>query len=353
MFSRRLLRSGHAPQVTLNLKPYIVSGANASLRQGNASGPRLKLAGVTVRGAPVTSFDGSSWTADFANGQYQNRVRVAQTIKAWGGNLARMELAASCYNNEEFGLTKAQQINRILDWVAVNKAHGLMTMFCWWDSLDGPYSGANWPAQYHNAFQMMSDVVAAIGDDPYVFYEPWNEPNNVNWAQWQTVIQTTLTHWRSAIGYNGVLFLDMINHSSVFDASYVNTVAAHDSSLLGGNPQAGFVKHNYAMGASSFDESNWRSTTGNESHVILESEFGNWTGGSDNNQNWANEACAFFAQEYTTRGSYAGACSFVMGPWSDANAMTAVDNVTPTVPWGSQVKDMFLGQAGATVVPGV
>jgi hypothetical protein len=296
-----------------------------------------------------------SITGSFGAQEYNNRQTIATTIKAWGGNSIRLRVLASDYNNQTY-MTKVQELTEIANWQTAAQNAGLYMQVTWWDSLDGPYSNANWTSHYADAFQMMSDVVNKLGAaNQWVYYEPFNEPNNVSDSAWLTAFKATANHFRS-LGYTGILLIDTNGWSHAYNDSLMTQLEQYDAGLAGMNSthQIIFAKHDYANEGYSnpevgFDSSYWANNDDGTSpwsfsqHLVWETEFGNYNGDpSTVHPAWSAGAATWMAQQ-VNNGTLVGADAFVFGPWYDANAITTSDDTSPTQ-WGGYVKTNFLSQ---------
>ena len=117
-------------------KPVVVQsavGQPATLRQGGANGPRLRMAGVTVWGVPDQVTSGG----DFALDQYADRDEIVATAKAWGANHIRLRVLADDYDNDRQGLSKAQRLAMIVGWRNAARAQGLYLYVTWWTPWTG------------------------------------------------------------------------------------------------------------------------------------------------------------------------------------------------------------------------
>jgi hypothetical protein len=199
---------------------------------------------------------------------------------------------------------------------------------------------------------MMTAVVNALGPtNPWVFYEPFNEPNNISESAWLTAMEDTVKHFRSD-GYTGILLIDTDVWSHAYNDADMTTLENTDAAQAGmnGKHQIIFAKHDYANEGytnpdTSFDSTFWSNNGGSwnfSNHLVWETEFGNYNGSpSTVHPAWSQGAASWMAAKVND-GTLVGASAFVFGPWLDANAMTESDDVTPTQ-WGSYVKTNFLG----------
>lgn len=318
------------------------------LRQGSITGPQMRLSGMNVWGIS------DSITGSFGTEQYNARAAIAATLKSWGVNWVRLRLLANDYN----GMSAANQaayVQKAVDWRDTLRAQGILTCFCWWDALDGTYAGASWATNYNRSFAMMSAVIAAVGPDPYVFFEPFNEPNNITDAQWDTAMRATIAHFRSTAGYKGLLIVDPNTWAHAYDDTRFSGIESYDSTLTGtGKANVAFARHDYPndYSGNTFNGSTWLAATGgsDESHIIIESEYGVYNGPGTNVPAWGNPSSTYFAGQMQTRPNFAGAAPFLFGPWLDANAITTSDNSTTTT-WGGYAKANFLANANGSAVP--
>ncbi len=330
------------PNDTSSARPTIVGHV---LEAGN-SGARLKMHGVAVWGIE------DQITGTFGVNEYNNRQTIINTIKSWGGNEIRLRVLASNYNSQTY-MSQAKELQEIKDWQTAAQAAGIYLSVAWWDSLDGTYSGAHWATDYSQAFPMMSAVIDALGaTNPWVFYEPFNEPHNVSTNQWLSAMEATDTLFRSD-GYTGILLFDTNDYSHEYNDSAMTQLENYDAVQAGMNNtnQVIFAKHDYANeypnSSSGFDAAYWpkndfgTSTWNFTKHLVWETEFGNYNGSlSTISYPWSAGAAAWMAQQ-VNNGTLVGATAFVFGPWYDANAMTGSNYTTPTR-WGGYVKNDFL-----------
>ncbi|HEX8489305.1 MAG TPA: fibronectin type III domain-containing protein [Propionibacteriaceae bacterium] len=355
------------------LKPVVVplSGTTPpSLRQGSPSGPELKLVGASVWGVDdLVTRAVTVGGLPFWQHQYNARTTIAATLKAWGANMMRFRLLADAYNAQQSGITKATRIAQIVAWRDAAVAQGLYFMPCWWDSLDGSMQDAGWGTLYTGAHQMMTDVrnalmiptpgnTSVLMDDPMVIYELFNEPNQISDAAWQNAMQLTIAHFRGFLGYRGVLLIDTNNWSHRYDDTRMTQVEGYDAGIavMGGTHQLVFCKHDY--GDEYPNKDLWTTATwinndgvGGTSpwnftkHLVVESEFGNYNIDGLSHPAWSAGASTGLADQINanTYPTLVGAFPFVWGPWSDGNAMTATDNVTPTT-WGGYGKNNLMAR---------
>lgn len=344
--------------------PFVLAknGAVSAHLTVGQTGVRLRLAGVTIWALPAPDYSAipgnmsaGNGTTAFAADIYANFVTIAQTIKSWGGNIIRLRLDAHAYAAAQGTLTKAQALARIRIIRDICISQNMYLMLCWWDSHETEeYGNSNLPAHYTESLSMMQDVFVALGRDPYVLYEPWNEPDigvpgSGTWDAWLTIMKATLDHWRTALGYTGVLVFDTMQGSTSWDETTITALESYDATLLGSAHQLVIAKHDYAVGSTNFDGVAWDNNyPDNGTHIIFETEFGYHVAGYTDQPSFSSQGAAFFAAHFSSRLGYAGAIAFLWGAWYDTNAITATDHVTAVVPWGTDVQTTFLGAAQAT-----
>ncbi|HSW99513.1 MAG TPA: ricin-type beta-trefoil lectin domain protein [Patescibacteria group bacterium] len=329
-----------AAAAAANTKLVIVG---STLRKG-ANGARLKMNGVAVWGIQ------DKVTQGFGAEQYNNRQKIISTIKSWGANEVRFRLSSPEYYSQKY-MTKARQLQEIKDWRDATKAAGMYFHISWWDSLE---KGKAWASQYDDIFGMMTDVDKALGNDPMVIYEPFNEPNSVTEAQWITAFKATIRHFRVNLDYTGILLIDTNGWSHHYNDAGMTQLEKYDAGLAGmkGKDQLIFGKHDYAnegyaKPGSSFDSGHWARNTGTsavwnfDKHMVWQTEFGNYNGSAGTvHYPWSAGAATWMAKKVND-GTLVGATAFLYGPWYDANALTTGNNTTPTQ-WGGYVKNNFL-----------
>ncbi|MCK9922459.1 hypothetical protein MXD61_11305 [Frankia sp. AgPm24] len=325
-----------------------ITPTGSELRRGSESGPRLQLAGVT--GFVIQ--DSIVGPQPLGDQQHAARASIAYTLKSWGANYMRIRLWAAEWNI----LPPAEQdayLQKIVDWRDTLRAVGLITCLCWWDALDGPFAHAAWATNYQRAFPMMTAVMDALGDDPTSIAEPWNEPNGISDGQWYTAMRDTITHFRTVIGYTGILILDPNIWAHAYDHTLFTNLENHDASLIG-RPNLLFAKHDYPNDypSNTFDATTYVNATGgaDTSHLRLETETGIYNGPTVNVPAFGAAITTYLAARMQTQINLAGAAMFVWGNWYDPNALTTGDYQTPTT-WGGYAKNNFFANATATVIP--
>jgi endoglucanase len=309
------------------------------------SSSRLELHGVAVWGIP------DFVTTTFGASEYQNRDAVAATVASWNGNVIRLRVLADEYENPTYVDSQATYLQYVKDWVSVARAHGLYVQICWWDSLDSnntaaPKNDVNWATQYAFAFPMMKDVHDALklpdgSDDPAVFYEPFNEPNGVTWAQWTTAMEATVTQFRTALGYQGLLVLDTTTWSHDYSDAPMSQMETFDATLTqSGKANIAYARHDYCNDYGNvWSGAKWIANTGGTAtaHVMFETEFGNYNGTGNQSDTWAAAATAYFKTDLFDRPNVAGAEAFLFGNWFDANAMSNDPAGAQPTTWGTDV----------------
>jgi hypothetical protein len=260
----------------------------------------------------------------------------------------RLRVLADEYTNPTGGETQAEYLQWIADWVTVAKSHGLYVQICWWDSLDSQHgwNDANWATNYTQALPMMTAVSKAIGDDPSVYYEPFNEPNQVNWTQWVTAMEATVQTFRAS-GYQGMLVLDTTTWSHDYSDQYMGMLESYDATkTTSGKHNLAFARHDYCNDYGNvWNSGTWIADTGGSEtqHVMFETEFGNYNGAGNQSDSWSAAITAYFKTDLYDRSNVAGGEAFLFGPWFDANAMsTDPTGNTPTT-WGKAVKNWLSG----------
>jgi hypothetical protein len=286
----------------------------------------------------------------FGQDQFNNMSTIVSTMTSWGVNMVRYRLNASYYD----GLTisgKTAYVAQVKAWHDAIVNAGMIFFPCLWDGLEAPYGGTAFPSNYQNLYPTITAVYNAI-DDPYMPWEPANEPNNITSAQTLTAMKGLWFTLRN-LGCKGILVADWTDwansNGAGFSDSDYTSLEQYDASLLGSSQhQTAFAKHNYANGSSSFSGSGWQGQVGNTTtHVIFETEFGNQNGAtSSENRSWNLGAISYFQALQTTMPNFMGACPFLFA-WIDDNTMTQTngnttrsDDVT-TTQWGADARGVY------------
>jgi Cellulase (glycosyl hydrolase family 5) len=305
---------------------------------------RLELHGVVVWG--IEDFATGSFAAD----QHTNRDAIIANVAAWGGNVIRLRVLADEYVHLTLMGSDANYLQWIKDWVAAAEAQGLYVQICWWDSLDSQNdkNDANWATQYAYAFPMMTDVHNALkladgSDDPKVFYEPFNEPNNVSWDQWLPAMKATVAQFRQTEGYQGFLTIDTTTWSHDYSDTYMGELEAYDATLTSsGQSNLAFARHDYCDDyGNNFTGAAWIANTGasETAHVMYETEYGNYNGPGVQSDAWSAAITSYFKTDLFDRSNVAGADAFLFGNWYDANAMSSDPSGDTLTAWGSDVQN--------------
>ena len=341
--------AGEAPATVPAPLVVPATGGSGAHLVTTASTDRLKLHGVVVWGIE------DYVTTTFAVAEHANADAVAATIASWGGNVIRLRVLADEYINLKYMGTKTNYLQWIKDWVAAAEAHGLYVQLCWWDSLDSQNgkNDANWATQYSYAFSMMTDVHEALklpggADDPSVFYEPFNEPNNVSWAQWLPAMKATVAEFRTTAGYQGMLIIDTTTWSHDYSDTTMGELETYDATLTkSGKHNLAFARHDYCNDYTNdvFSGTTWIGATGGSetAHVMIETEFGNYDNPYES-ASWSAAATAYFKTDLFDRSNVGGAEAFLFGNWFDDNAMSSdAVGAMPTT-WGNDVKNWLGAQ---------
>jgi hypothetical protein len=274
-------------------------------------------------GAPDQGL-GASAAANFAK-----RDAIFAEMHSLGFNSVRVALGSGPYDRDTYHLGgKPGEIQQIKSIVSSAEKAGLYVLLGWWDSLG---SGGALPSQYQQPFAMMADVRTALGDDPMVIYEPFNEPNNISWDQWQTAVQTTLRFFRNDLHYRGLMVMDTINWSWSFDPGQADRVLSLDATLLGGHSNLVFANHRYADNNTCFcdgEEASFINEVGNNvgRYPIVGTEYGFWVGLGPPHPLWNSQFLTYLSSIAVPAGLN-GAWLFVWN-WVDPNSMTNPDALT-------------------------
>jgi hypothetical protein len=325
-----------------------ITSTVSQLRQGSLTGPRMVLAGIALWGIQDTIVGpsplGDQWLAA--------RDQIAATLRSWGVNYVRIRVWADYWNG--LGATdQAAYVAKAVAWRDAMKAQGILTCFCWWDPLDGAFSGALWATNYNRSFALMAAIINAIGvNDPWTFVEPGNEPNNMTADAWYAAMAATITYLRSTLGYQNLLVIDPNAWAHTWDDTRFTNLENLDATLTAsGRANLIFAWHEYANNYSgqTWNTSTFTANTGGSSqkHPYFMGEWGPKNGSLADNVPWASDAATAIAALPATRTNFCGGSAFIFGNWYDNNATTTADFTTTTT-WGTAAKTNFYANVGGT-----
>ncbi len=250
----------------------------------HADGERFVMAGASAYMMPFyTAEDGGRDVAlaETTEGAYDNLDAVLEEMSRTGVNTVRVPVAVAGYEDDVYGLDgKDGYLDRLRRIVRSAAAQDIRVVVGWWDSHS---LGAEWLDRYTESFPMMADVRAALEEWPSVVYEPFNEPHDITWEQWEPVMEDVVRYWRDDLAYDGVLLLDTIDYSWSFDPDVAERVLDLDSQLREGEPAVVFANHRYANDQTCFcgaELEAWEQEVGQyvDDFPIAGTEYGRWTG---------------------------------------------------------------------------
>jgi hypothetical protein len=311
----------------------------------NANGSRFVLKAASVNF--LEEYD-DSYMDQTAAVDWQYHDQILSKMQSMGINSIRVPMDSDMYINSEIRSQAAWQ-QRYRDIVAAATAHGIRVFFVWFDPLS---ERANFPSEYQNAAPAMKALVDAVGvNNPMVEYEPWNEPNNIDNAQWLQVEKMTVAYWRVILGYTGPLYIDTAGWSWNFDPAQAQTLMNYDASLRKGKPNLVFANHQYANGSPTFagtNQTNWNKTilANVNKFPIVGTEYGN-ANNSAPQYTWDAQFLTYVAKVAVPLG-FNGATAFTWD-WVDGNTMVTADgngksasDVTTLNQWGNAFQTDFL-----------
>lgn len=347
--------------VTSSVVPVVIPSSGSTPIAVTVNGSSIVFKGTTVWGMK------DHITLAFGEEQYNERVKIVNNLAAapWKVNCVRLRVLAFDYEEQTY-MTKATYVQQIKNWVELFAAAKIYVFVCSWDPTDGKsgFTGSSWASHASYSFPLFEAIYKEVGTNPYLLWEPFNEPHEVTEAQWKANWEATIKLFRETLGYKGLLCVgpNAWSNSGWGGEGYSNTlyeaIEAYDAARTGMSSKHAIVwaKHDYwnNNGTSAWSLASWKAAVGGTQikHAILETEFGYWNdlGGGEPYYNaaWSQAAAEAFANLASEQSTFIGGMSFVWGPWGDLNKITAADNLTPTNPWGEDVEKFM----GTTVTPG-
>jgi hypothetical protein len=134
--------------------------------------------------------------------------------------------------------------SRVLDHVASAASRGLHVLLCLHDVTGR--TGPDLLGTIDAGRRAMTALyeTPGIGDNPLVYFEPWNEPGPGPWPEWRTFMEASVSHLRG-LGYRRLVVVDTPSWSWTFSPEEADRMLAFDASLLGGKAQVVFANHRY------------------------------------------------------------------------------------------------------------
>lgn len=354
------------------IEPLRVSGASLVTDSNVAAGKVTHLAGGCAYGMPIYLETAGGTLSQNYNARYaitrvypKRKTWLANT-KAEGANMVRLSVGGSVYNGfPMFGMTKADYVQRIVDYVEDAKAQGLRTIIGDWSAFT--VFNSDVPGRYTEVFPLASAIIDALGkDNPWVIYEPHNEPgaNNQTLDQWLTVMKGTLDHYRTTKGVMGVLMIDTTNWSHDFYTYYVDELLAYDATLRAGaavapgKHQIVIANHHYAKDwtPGSNDRTAWEGKIlqrVKEGYAIHVTESGYYDSAQPAVASAPMDFVNAIANTYVNDGLL-GFSPFVIGVWgdgSDQNRMHFDDGAASRTDWGIRAVSAAAAAAANTAAP--
>ena len=306
--------------------PLTVSG---NLLQAN--GERVVLTGASAYLLPFYRGDGEGGRdialQETTERSYRQRIQMLDHMRENHVNTLRVPVSLTGYEQDIYELGGQQAyLERLRGIVAAAADRDIRVVVGWWDS---HAQGAEWLQTYRDVLPMMADVRAALEPWPSVVYEPFNEPHDVTWEQWEPVMRDVVSFWRDDLDYDGVLLIDTIDYSWNFDPQAARRLLDHDADLRGDAAAIVFANHRYANDNICFcddERAEWEEVVGQhvDEFPIIGTEYGRWTGPDFQPQDRWN---AEFAEHVSTTAVPAGLNGYLafVWDWVDENSMTERD----------------------------
>lgn len=323
------------------------------------------VGGYTSYGMAIYK-EASDYNGNYAERVYGKRATWLANMKAEGYNVHRLSVAGNLYNGLPYvNVTQEQYLDRIKAYVDDAAALGIYTLIGDWSAL---VAFNSWlPEKWTELKPFWTAMIAKLGpNNPWVMYEPHNEPNNedvlyhgsthpaMTTDQWRDVMIGTVEHFR-AQGYWGPLVIDTPDWSWSFPKTHVDAVLARDAQLRAnasvapGQHQIVVANHIYSNGQSSYTstavnsagetrQQQWEANVYariQEGYAVLGSEYGFFNGGQSN-MAWQKQFFGFVTDTYVP-GGMTGYCSFLSGTWGEGNDLNRQhyqDECTSRTEWG-------------------
>lgn len=249
MTTRRDVLTGGGALLGMSL---IAQPPHAAAQAGIAKLVRLRRDGNTLwRGDRRFVFRGvgqyalnKDWQAP-CEAYYANRKSILDRYVELGINTQRLGLWAGWYINNDGFFTRDEQRWRLAHLCLEASERGIYTIIGLWDTL-GKHDEAELQECRSVGFPLLQDLLATagIGDNPFVMFEPWNEPGMVTGDVWRRHYALTIEHLRGQ-GYDGLIFVNTPWWSWEFAAALDR---GDIDFVLGLDREVCFCNHRYPQG---------------------------------------------------------------------------------------------------------
>ncbi len=207
----------------------------------DTSGARLVIKGVVVE-AYRDYAGGCGYVTDNlfktnASGGSTNLTLMVNKFKALGVNTVRL-----AYNWHYLNTSAYPNLSHYLDIAQALANAGIYVMPSDWGEASTNLAQR---AQSYPTFKAIVDGFRARGIEPYLIFNPFNEPTNLSWSEWVPANKEALAYLRNTAGFRGIVILDTIGWASQNDATSFQDIRTYDASLLGGTANVGFSNHIY------------------------------------------------------------------------------------------------------------
>lgn len=319
------------------------SGKKPPLLQGTVltrDGQRLVLTGASAYLVPFYL----AATGERDIGVEEHQVKADPDATAWlrtmrerGFNTVRIPLTWQSSVMRAYGYEPEEYARTVEKLVREADHLGLNVLLCWFDSAG---MGSDLIHHYKEAFPAMKEVYDRVRNVPGVMIEPFNEPNDMSWSSWLTIMGDTVSFLRKDLEYRGVVVVDTIDYSWSFSPGPAGELQAKDRKLLGSEqPQVLFANHRYANTSECFcgrEKATWERNFGayTRQFPLLGGEYGNFNEGMGPTPRWVDEIFDHLVGTSVPNGLN-GVLAFLWH-WNDANTMTQDDGRTLTE-FGTQV----------------
>jgi hypothetical protein len=193
----------------------------------------------------LLKLDGRRWIARGTNVYVQEDGDRATVDGIWRNREAMYDRMVSLgINAVRLSYWTSVDPARVRDHVASATARGLHVLLCPHDVTGR--TGADLLGMI-DAGRRTTTVLygtPGIGDNPLVYFEPWNEPGPGPWPEWRAFMEASVSHLRG-LGYRRPIVVDTPGWSWTFSPEDADRMIAFDAALLGGKAQVVFANHRY------------------------------------------------------------------------------------------------------------
>jgi hypothetical protein len=204
-----------APTPTPGGAPYV---SGNKMYHGN--GTRLIIKGVNLECGRYNDPYYHNWF----DGEYNNRVAIANLIDSNGFNAVRLNAGAAAYNAQTAHYT---QLETLIELYASKGIYSMPTTHDYTSAIPDVNALKSF---YTNVI----NNARSAGYERWLIINPWNEGSDYAMSTWVTKCKAMLDHLRTTCNFRGIVAFDTPAWAFAWDSASADQVINYDKALLGG-----------------------------------------------------------------------------------------------------------------------